>query len=181
MSSLVIVKPTQSLPGNSWGHFSTVWLVKDEQYAPLTSLICCYSDIFQLKRALRTESRQKRCVRSSFLSFKGKLISISRYAETAHDEIKLLKQIAATEPSHLGHNYVVNLLDSFDHQPLRDLHVCMVMEPLGETLLTLITRNGQTGISIPIVKTITRQILLGLQFLHDHCDLVHTYVLCYDF
>jgi serine/threonine-protein kinase SRPK3 len=85
-----------------------------------------------------------------------------------------LKQIAGTDPEHLGHQYIVKLLDSFDHHPQRDLHACMVMEPLGETLLTLITRNGQTGLAQSSVKTITRQILLGLQFLHDRCDLVHT-------
>lgn len=115
---------------------------------------------------LRTYEKLIYRVYSSFLP--------SRYTETAHDEIKILKQIAATEPGHRGHDYVVKLLDSFDHKPGRELHACMVMEPLGENLLALLTRNGSTAIAQAIVKTITKQILLGLQFLHDHCDLVHT-------
>ena len=100
--------------------------------------------------------------------------SASRYAETARDEIKLLRAVQDANPSHPGHAHVVSLLDSFHHCAPEDIHVCLVFEPLGENLLALIERNNKTGIPVALVKIIMKQALLGLQYLHDECDLVHT-------
>jgi len=100
--------------------------------------------------------------------------SATRYVETARDEIKLLSQVAAANPCHPGRSHIVSFLDSFDHCGPEDTHVCMVFEPLGETLLALIQRNKKKGVSQALVKVIAKQILLGLQYLHDECDLVHT-------
>ena len=41
-------------------------------------------------------------------------------------------------------------------------------------MLALIERNKKKGVPRSLVKVITRQILLGLEYLHDECDLVHT-------
>lgn len=100
--------------------------------------------------------------------------SASRYAETARDEIKLLRAVQEVNPSHPGHKHVVSLLDSFHHCAPEDIHVCIVFEPLGENLLALIERNNKTGIPVALVKIIMKQVLLGLQYLHEECDLVHT-------
>lgn len=100
--------------------------------------------------------------------------SASRYAETARDEIKLLRAVQEANPSHPGHEHVVLLLDSFHHCAPEDIHVCIVFEPLGENLLALIERNNKTGIPVALVKIIMKQVLLGLQYLHEECDLVHT-------
>jgi serine/threonine-protein kinase SRPK3 len=100
--------------------------------------------------------------------------SATRYVETARDEIKLLSQVAAANPCHPGRPYIVSFLDSFDHRSPEDTHVCIVFEPLGETLLALIQRNKKKGVSQALVKVIAKQVLLGLQYLHDECDLVHT-------
>ena len=99
--------------------------------------------------------------------------SASRYAETARDEIKLLRKVMAANPSHPGRDYVVSFLDSFQHQGPEESHVCIVFEPLGENLLALIERNKAKGVPRSLVKSIARQMLLGLQYLHDECDLVH--------
>lgn len=100
--------------------------------------------------------------------------SASRYAETARDEIKLLRKVMAANAFHPGRDHIVSLLDSFQHCAPEDIHVCIVFEPLGENLLALIERNNKTGIPVALVKLITKQLLLGLQYLHDECDLVHT-------
>lgn len=100
--------------------------------------------------------------------------SASRYAETARDEIKILRSVQEANPSHPGHDHVVSLIDSFHHCAPEDIHVCLVFEPLGENLLALIERNNKTGIPVALVKIITKQVLLGLQYLHDECDLIHT-------
>ena len=100
--------------------------------------------------------------------------SAGRYAETARDEIKLLRQVMDANPSHPGRQHVVSFLDHFDHPTSADSHICLVFEPLGENLLTLIERHKKTGVAVDLVKVIAKQLLLGLQYLHDECDLVHT-------
>lgn len=100
--------------------------------------------------------------------------SAGRYAETARDEIKLLSRVASFSPTHPGRSHIVSFLDSFSHQGPEASHVCIVFEPLGENLLALIERNKKKGVSRPLVKVVAKQILLGLQYLHDECDLVHT-------
>lgn len=100
--------------------------------------------------------------------------SASRYAETARDEIRLLRKVMAANPSHPGRDYIVSYLDSFQHVGPEETHICMVFEPLGENLLALIERNKAKGVPRSLVKAIAKQIILGLQYLHDECDLVHT-------
>ncbi|KAJ7630570.1 CMGC/SRPK protein kinase [Roridomyces roridus] len=125
-----------------WGHFSTVWLVKDEQENRHSAL---------------------KVVKSA-----------GRYAETARDEIKLLSRVASIAPMHPGRQHIVSFLDSFAHQGPESSHICIVFEPLGEHLLALIERNRRKGVPRALVKVIAKQVLLGLEYLHDECDLVHT-------
>lgn len=100
--------------------------------------------------------------------------SATHYTETAIDEIKLCQKIASADPGHPGHAHVVSLLDQFNHKGPNGTHVCMVFEVLGENLLGLIKRYEHRGIPIAVVKQITRQILLGLDYLHRECGIIHT-------
>lgn len=68
----------------------------------------------------------------------------------------------------------MSFIDSFSHATSEASHVCIVFEPLGENLLALIERNKKKGVPRALVKLIAHQVLLGLQYLHDECDLVHT-------
>ena len=149
---------------SSWGHFSTVWLIKDNEYATPSSILPprVYTD---------NGGRVNRANKHSALKV---VKSAGRYAETARDEIKLLRKVMSANPQHPGRDFVVSFLDSFTYQGPEESHVCIVFEPLGENLLALIERNKAKGVPRSLVKTISRQILLGLQYLHDECDLVHT-------
>ena len=100
--------------------------------------------------------------------------SAAHYTETAIDEIKLLNKIVAANPDHPGRKHVVSLLDSFEHKGPNGTHVCMVFEVLGENLLGLIKRWNHRGIPMPLVKQITKQVLLGLDYLHRECGIIHT-------
>lgn len=100
--------------------------------------------------------------------------SAAHYTETAIDEIKLLNKIVAANPEHPGRKHVVSLLDSFEHKGPNGTHVCMVFEVLGENLLGLIKRWNHRGIPMPLVKQITKQVLLGLDYLHRECGIIHT-------
>jgi serine/threonine-protein kinase SRPK3 len=125
-----------------WGHFSTVWLSKD--------------NVTKKHVALKV-------VRSA-----------AHYTETAIDEIKLLSKIVQAKPDHPGRKHVVSLLDSFEHKGPNGTHVCMVFEVLGENLLGLIKRWNHRGVPIALVKQITKQVLLGLDYLHRECGIIHT-------
>ncbi|KAF8201365.1 kinase-like domain-containing protein [Mycena galopus ATCC 62051] len=130
-----------------WGHFSTVWLARDEK--------------MQRHVALKIAK------------------SAPRYTETAVDEIKLLQRLVTssdpnTPVSHPGKSHVISFLDHFRHQGPNGTHVCMVFEVLGENLLGLIKRNQNKGVPIPLVKQIAKQVLLGLDYMHRCCGVIHT-------
>ncbi|SPO07305.1 probable dis1-suppressing protein kinase dsk1 [Cephalotrichum gorgonifer] len=125
-----------------WGHFSTVWLSRDNTTGRHVAL---------------------KVVRSA-----------AHYTETAIDEIKLLNKIVQANPNHPGRKHVVSLLDSFEHKGPHGTHVCMVFEVLGENLLGLIKKWNHRGIPMALVKQITKQVLLGLDYLHRECGIIHT-------
>ncbi|PSR79181.1 hypothetical protein PHLCEN_2v7152 [Hermanssonia centrifuga] len=143
-----------------WGHFSTVWLAKDTKMDRHVAL---------------------KVVKSA-----------PRYTETALDEIKLLQRlITSTNPpvppsstnpnpplsasqTHPGRSHVISFLDHFRHKGPNGTHVCMVFEVLGENLLGLIKRHQNKGVPMPLVKQIAKQILLGLDYMHRCCGVIHT-------
>uniref|UniRef100_A0A3B3CGY9 non-specific serine/threonine protein kinase n=1 Tax=Oryzias melastigma TaxID=30732 RepID=A0A3B3CGY9_ORYME len=50
----------------------------------------------------------------------------------------------------------------------------MVLEVLGDQLLRWIVRSNYTGLPLPCVKSILRQVLQGLDYLHTKCKIIHT-------
>ena len=78
------------------------------------------------------------------------------------------------QPNARGREHVVRLLDSFKHLGPHGAHVCMVFEVLGENLLTVIRRYNHRGIPKPIVQRIAKEVLMGLDYMHSHCGIIHT-------
>ncbi|KAG0331818.1 serine/threonine protein kinase, CMGC group, partial [Podila humilis] len=100
--------------------------------------------------------------------------SASHYTETAVDEIKLLERVVQANPNAPGRKYVVELLDHFMHRGPNGLHVCMVFEVLGENLLSMIKRYRHRGIPTHLVRQIIHQVLMGLDYMHRECGIIHT-------
>lgn len=50
----------------------------------------------------------------------------------------------------------------------------MVFEILGVNLLEIIKRYDYRGVPIPLVRELTKQCLIGLDYLHRICKLIHT-------
>ncbi|XP_063219113.1 SRSF protein kinase 3-like isoform X2 [Bacillus rossius redtenbacheri] len=100
--------------------------------------------------------------------------SAAHYTETALDEIKLLKSVRETDVNDPKRDKTVQLLDDFKISGVNGTHVCMVFEVLGHNLLKLIIRSNYQGIPLQNVKSIIRQVLEGLDYLHSKCRIIHT-------
>lgn len=50
----------------------------------------------------------------------------------------------------------------------------MVFEILGVNLLEIMKRYDYRGIPIPIVRRLAKQCLIGLDYLHRVCRIIHT-------
>lgn len=141
-----------------WGHFSTVWLCQD----------------MSLNRFAAMKVQK----------------SAPHYVEAAYDEIELLAEIAkrsslkeweATQDGMFRHLFpmrpftgVVTLLDYFEHSGPNGKHVCMVFETMGPNVLYLIKQYNFKGIPLDIVRKVATHVLIGLDYLHRICGIIHT-------
>jgi len=100
--------------------------------------------------------------------------SAQHYTETAIDEIKLLRCVRESDENDPFREKTVQLLDDFKISGVNGTHVCMVFEVLGHNLLKLIIRSNYQGIPLQNVKSMIRQVLQGLHYLHSKCKIIHT-------
>eukprot|EP00835_Amoeboradix_gromovi_P003249 NODE_207_length_14754_cov_0.677994.p4 type:complete len:413 gc:universal NODE_207_length_14754_cov_0.677994:7630-8868(+) len=100
--------------------------------------------------------------------------SAKNYIESAKDEIKLLSHIeSSNQKNHRGYYHVIHLLDQFEFDGPHGKHLVLTFDVLGPNLLHLIRRYKHKGIPTYLVKQMTYQILLGLDYLHQS-HLIHT-------
>jgi serine/threonine-protein kinase SRPK3 len=117
--------------------------------------------------------------------------SAPRYTEFALDDIKIHQRLITSStprtlpfntnlnppyPSHThpGCSHVISFLDHFRHKGPNGTHVCMAFEVLGEDLLGLMQRHSKKGVPMHIVRQIAKQVLLGLDYMHRWCGVIHT-------
>lgn len=99
--------------------------------------------------------------------------SARNYTEAAEDEIKMLERVNTVCECDKGAP-VVLLLDHFKVEGPNGTHIAMVFEVLGANLLRLIRKTKHRGLPLDLVKTITRQMLEGLDLLHSKAGIIHT-------
>jgi serine/threonine-protein kinase SRPK3 len=68
----------------------------------------------------------------------------------------------------------LQMFDSFFHHGQNGKHCVIAFEVLGKNLLSLIRRHDYRGIPLPVVRRITKQLLIGLEYLHSVCRIIHT-------
>jgi len=138
-----------------WGHFSTVWLAFDLQTGKYV--------------AAKVQKGQE------------------KYYESAMDEIQILSKISNCweDPDWVSYaqkylngvndfSCCVQLLNSFDFYGPNGKHLIMVFELMGLNLLDVARFYKYKGIPIKIAKSIIRELLVGLDYLHRICNLIHT-------
>jgi len=68
------------------------------------------------------------------------------------------------------------LLDKFVHFGIHGKHMCSVFELMGPNLLDVIQHYEFSDKRMPLwlVKKIARDTLMGLVYLHERCNIIHT-------
>lgn len=147
-----------------WGHFSTVWLAKDIKFDTYIALKIQKSSQHYLDAAYdEVEILQEL---ENFNNDEEWEKSVREYWINNPDKVK--------NGVNMGHSQVVQLLNSFIHNGPNGRHFCMVFEIMGVTLLEIIKRYNYTGIPLPYVRMMAKEILIGLDFLHRMCNIIHT-------
>lgn len=100
--------------------------------------------------------------------------SADHYTDTAVDEIKLLKCVREGDPEDPYREKCVQMLDDFKIHGVNGTHVVMVFEVLGHHLLKWIIKSDYRGLPVECVKSIIRQTLQGLKYMHETCKIIHT-------
>ena len=70
--------------------------------------------------------------------------------------------------------HTVQLLNSFIHSGPNGQHFIMVFEILGVNLLEIMKRYDYKGIPLPLVRRMAKQVIIGLDYLHRVCRIIHT-------
>lgn len=104
--------------------------------------------------------------------------SATSYMEAAQDELKLFNEVMkfTRNKRKVDPDAVVNIVemhDNFQYTGVNGTHMCFVYERLGGSLLDLIKHYDYRGIPSPIARTLVKDMLSGLSFLHG-CGIIHT-------
>ncbi|KFG60073.1 putative cell-cycle-associated protein kinase SRPK [Toxoplasma gondii RUB] len=167
-----------------WGHFSTVWLATDLQSSPLEYVAIK----FQKSAKHYTEAAVDEVHLLTAVK-EGVKNAIWREASKGYSEIvkeRLVEGNAVdtnnsrlpppplSPNSSLAPPPVVVFKEKFAHTGPNGRHMCLVFEVLGPNLLSLIKRFNFRGLPMNLVRRVATDVLYGLSYLHDVCDIIHT-------
>lgn len=85
-------------------------------------------------------------------------------------ELLVLLHLSKSDPGHPGRDHVVQLLDHFEHEGPNGLHLCLVLPVMLSDGEAMTVRKRPRDANY--IREVSRQILLGLDFLHDR-GLIH--------
>ncbi|KAF5008976.1 hypothetical protein FDECE_4772 [Fusarium decemcellulare] len=89
-------------------------------------------------------------------------------------EIDILKKIKAKGEVTTGSQHLLGLLDNFEHVGPNGKHVCLAFKAMGPDMSNFRRLFPSARIPVPLMKSISRQLLLALSFLHDTCQVIHS-------
>jgi serine/threonine-protein kinase SRPK3 len=89
-------------------------------------------------------------------------------------EADYLHRVLSADPTHPGFRHNLHLLDQFHIHGPNGNHMCLVTELLGEGLDRYAKRFPRGRLPIKSVKTIIRQVIMAVSYLHEKCNILHT-------
>ncbi|KAL5634722.1 hypothetical protein ACGC1H_002682 [Rhizoctonia solani] len=97
----------------------------------------------------------------------------SKTESGVYDEGAMLEKVASADPLHKGRRHLLEHHEEFKITGPHGLHQCIVTEVLGMSIQDLRHQNDYR-LPLGLIKTVIRQALLGLDYLHTCCGIVHT-------
>lgn len=95
-----------------------------------------------------------------------------------HDifELEMLQHIEykSSQSTRPGQNHVLPRLNHFRHEGDEGTHVCLVSPVSGHHLGLQTAKFEQSRIPVAVMKEVARQLLQGLDYLHQECHIIHT-------
>ena len=104
--------------------------------------------------------------------------SAPQYMDAAMDEIEIILKIHRNS-SHPKWNlnnriHIIKILNHFMHKGPNGSHVCIIFDILGADLAKIMEFYEFKGCPLDLCKNIMKQCLLGLDYLHRICAVIHT-------
>lgn len=110
------------------------------------------------------------------------------YYSAAEDEIEILDVISEKirteewkesiqeykEPNNINSAHCLHMMDHFTFEGPHGKHIGMVFEVMGHNLLKVMKLYDWDGIPLPIARSLAKQTLIGLDYLHRICNVIHT-------
>ncbi|KAI3319512.1 kinase-like protein [Xylariaceae sp. AK1471] len=104
-----------------------------------------------------------------------KLLTADSYGhEQDTFEVDILSKIKSKGVAALGSQHVLGLLDNFEHVGPNGKNVGLVFRAMGPDMSKFRRVFPKSRIPVPLMKGISRQLLLALAFLHDTCQVIHS-------
>ncbi|KAI9757793.1 MAG: hypothetical protein M4579_003329 [Chaenotheca gracillima] len=94
--------------------------------------------------------------------------------KSAKEELEISQHISKVQSAHKGRAFVRLIEDSFSVTGPFGEHLILVFEPLREPLWALGRHLGFLGLPPILFKAYLLPVLLGLDFLHSECHVIHT-------
>lgn len=143
-----------------YGFYSTVWLAFDSGYVFTLLLPYC--------KYAHGSCRTRRHVAL-------KMLTADSYGHQQDTfEMDVLGKIKSKGVATPGSQHVLGLLDNFEHVGPNGKHVCLVFKAMGPDMSKFRRLFPRSRVPVPLMKSISRQLLLALAFLHDDCKVIHS-------
>ena len=90
----------------------------------------------------------------------------------------ILSEIRSKSTTVPGAQHVLGILDNFEHVGPNGKRACLVFKAMGPDMGPDMSKFRRvfpgSRIAVPLMKSISKQLLLSLAFLHDTCRVIHS-------
>ena len=146
-----------------WGNYSTTWMALDTKHKNYV--------------AIKIQKSAQQYINAAYDEVEI-LTEIEKHIND-EDWIKSLNKYWEDNPETIkkgnikDHTQILHLLNSFIYHGQNGKHFCLVFEIMGMSLADIIKKFNYKGIPLPYARIITKQILIGLDYLHRFCGIIH--------